>query len=67
MRSKKEPSKQVLDITRPKKRSADVPSAPQLVIPKRSIIVPVSEAEAPAPEPAAPKQTVKDVQPKETS
>jgi hypothetical protein len=65
MKSKKQSGKKVLDVTRPKKRTAvtDAPSAPQLVIPKRSIIVPVSGPEPPAGEPIKAKQVAEKVQP----
>lgn len=56
----------MLDISRPKKRtSADVPSAPQLVIPNRSVIVPVSDgAEATTvPVPITPKQVAPSIAP----
>lgn len=68
MKSKKQPGKQVLDITRPKKKtSTEAPPAPQLLIPKRSIMVPVSEAKTEA-EPSAPipittKQEAKNLRP----
>ncbi len=77
MRSKKDPGKQVLDVTRPKKRPvasaaaagsepASTAAAPQLVIPKRSII-PVTGAEAPSPAGSASvKRAATDVQPRTT-
>jgi hypothetical protein len=63
MNSKKQPSKKVLDVSRPKKRTADTLSAPELVIPKRSIIVPVTESEEPVSEPIKARQAAEDVQP----
>lgn len=67
MKSKKQPSTHIPDITRPKKvATTDAPAEPQLVIPKRSFIVPVSSADedAPAPpEPTAAKPEGKSVQP----
>jgi hypothetical protein len=64
MKSKKQPGKQVLDITRPKKRpAASAPSVPQVIIQKRSII-PVTEPEdTPVIEPLNTKQAAKDLQP----
>jgi hypothetical protein len=64
MSSKQESSKKVLDISRPKKRptATGAPSAP-LIIPKRSVIVPVSGSEEPVSEPSKAKQTAEDIQP----
>lgn len=68
MKSKKPSSAKVVDISRPKKRTAhaDVPSAPQLVISKRSLIIPISDADTsdeapvtPSAEPIKARQTVK--------
>ncbi|HEX8763326.1 MAG TPA: hypothetical protein VF733_06255 [Candidatus Saccharimonadales bacterium] len=50
MAVKKQPEKKVLDISRPKKRpaSGEVPGAPQLVIPKRSVIPVADGTEMPS-------------------
>lgn len=69
MKSKK--SAPITDVTKPKKTAeSSAASKPQLVIPKRSIIVPVSSADsdgadgAPAKETLAPKPVGKSVEPK---
>lgn len=53
------------DITKPKKQAATAPAGPRLVIPKRSVSVPVAAADenTPASEPIAVKRTAKNVQP----
>jgi hypothetical protein len=62
IKSKKQPAKKVLDVSRPTKRTAaaEVPSAPELVIPKRSVI-PVTESEIPTGEPIAAKREARKV------
>jgi hypothetical protein len=73
MKSKKETSKPVADITKPKKRSTPgaanagtaSDAAPHLIIPKRPIIIPVSSATAAVPvaESAKPKTVAKSIKP----
>ncbi len=68
-KTKKQPGSPMADIAKPKKRTAPASSipAPQLVIPKRAIMVPVLAAEAdtpdPAPEPIAAVPSSKPLQP----
>jgi hypothetical protein len=69
MNSKKQHTKHMADITKPKKPATTAPAGPQLVIPKRSMTVPVAAAEpdAPAAEAIAVKRTAKNIEPEESN
>lgn len=65
MAVKKQPGKKVLDISKPKKRpvSEEVPGAPQLVIPKRSLIPVVEATEIPSFDQTVTKREAASVEP----
>lgn len=64
MKSKNQPDKQPLDIERSKKQPPEgTATAPELVIPKRSILVQEAEVEIPEAEPIKARQVAKDLEP----
>jgi hypothetical protein len=65
MSTKKQPTKHMADITKPKKPPTPAPEAQKLVIPKRPMVVPVAtdDTETSTAEPIAVKRTAKSVQP----